>query len=246
LTLIDDARSSIDEIRYLGPFRDSPRRSYRTPSDLPAVVGPLGSDAPAILASDFIRGQGDILRRVNTGLSDAASAWELRLDPAATNFALQFVSRVDDSLTVNFADTGVGLSQVLPILVQTARDMEAGPALHPTLNIVEQPELHLHPAAHAGLADLYLASVATGRSRYIIETHSENFVLRVRRRIAEGLDLSCVGLYFIEHDGVEATLNPIPIDSQGRVQNWPHGVFSEDVNEVRAISAARTEPLPQD
>jgi len=238
---IQAIRASIDEVRYLGPFRDQPQRQYRMPSGMPADVGPVGAYAPSILASDFIRGSGDILKDVNEHLFEGASTWALQLEPAAgAYFSLNITSRIDSSMTINFADTGVGLSQVLPILVQYARDHYSARAV-PSLNIVEQPELHLHPAAHAGLADLYLAGVEGSMARYIVETHSENFVLRLRRRIAEGLDPQLVGLNFVEHDGVQANITPLPIDSEGRVSNWPIGIFSEDTSEVRAINTARSE-----
>jgi predicted ATPase len=159
---------------------------------------------------------------------------------AGAYFSLQLTSRDDNSIAVNFADTGVGLSQVLPILVQFARDQSSSGASTDALNIVEQPELHLHPAAHAGLADLYLSALRASRAKFIVETHSENFVLRLRRRIAEGLDPALVSLNFIEHDGVQAQIRRMPIDPRGRVENWPAGVFSEDATEVRAINTARS------
>jgi len=111
------------------------------------------------------------------------------------------------------------------------------------LDFVEEPELHLHPAAHAPLADLFLATAATGRGQVILETHSENLLLRIRRRVAEGAaDPDIVALYWIEDrtDG-SSSVRRIQILPDGEVDFWPEGVFSESYQEVRALRyAART------
>lgn len=141
----------------------------------------------------------------------------------------------DSSITVNLADVGTGLAQALPLIVQ--RHLHSG--TDPFLEIVEQPELHLHPTAHGALADLYILAAARGGS-FLVETHSENFTLRVRRRIAErklGLAADQVAIYWI--DGEPTTVKRITIDEAGEVDFWPEGVFSEDFKEVQLIRRAR-------
>jgi predicted ATPase len=79
----------------------------------------------------------------------------------------------------NVADVGYGISQVLPVIVQ-------GLLMRPgSVYMVQQPELHLHPDAQAGLADFFLYLAANG-IRVVIETHSEYLLIRIRRRLAEG------------------------------------------------------------
>lgn len=73
---------------------------------------------------------------------------------------------------------GVGVSQVLPVIVQC---LVAGPG---ALVVFEQPELHLHPAALQHLVDFLLACTAWGQN-LLVESHSEYLVLRLCRRIAE-------------------------------------------------------------
>jgi predicted ATPase len=110
----------------------------------------------------------------------------------------------------------------------------------PTLYIVEEPELHLHPAAHAQLADLYLRAAKTTGNRFLIETHSESLLLRLRRRIAEELaSPDDVGVYFVEHDGRTASARRIFVDESGMLSFWPDGVFTEDFEEVRALTQAQ-------
>jgi len=89
-------------------------------------------------------------------------------------------------------------------------------------------------------ADLYIAASARENACFIIETHSENFVLRLRRRIAEGLDPARVKLYWINDDTRPGSqVDEILIHENGDVSNWPSSVFSEDFEEVRKIREAQ-------
>ena len=84
------------------------------------------------------------------------------------------------SNATTIADVGFGVSQLLPILVIGLRSGRA------SLLILEQPEIHLHPRLQANLADFLLTLAASGR-RIIVETHSDHFINRLRRRIAARL-----------------------------------------------------------
>jgi len=79
---------------------------------------------------------------------------------------------------VNLTDMGYGASQVLPVLIQAVL-AQPGDTL-----IVEQPELHLHPRAQVDLTDLFIVMARQG-TNFLIETHSEHLLLRLRRCIAE-------------------------------------------------------------
>jgi predicted ATPase len=116
------------------------------------------------------------------------------------------------STPVTFADVGVGLSQVLPIL-QAMQLTRKKPI--PTTLVIEQPELHLHPAMQANLADLFIEGVK-GRSKLqiIAETHSESMLLRVQKRLREGkLDPSDVQILYVDGGGNENTVTEVPLDA---------------------------------
>jgi predicted ATPase len=136
---------------------------------------------------------------------------------------------------------GTGIAQALPIVVQRYYDAVVGKSAN--VEIIEQPELHLHPAAHGDLADLYVDAVQRFDIRFIIETHSENFILRLRRRVAAG-DISPdqIIIYSISADGKAASeIKPIHIDAKGDVDDWPSGVFSEDFEEVKMLRKTQME-----
>jgi predicted ATPase len=202
-------------------------------------VGPGGIQAPALLGADVLRNRGALLKSVSDWYVQHLGGWGLDIERQGEMFALVLTSPDDPAVRVNLVDVGAGLSQVLPLVVQ--RKFGAAGVGNGGIEIVEQPELHLHPGAHGPLADLYIEAARQGGVRFLIETHSENFVLRIRRRIAEGtLSPNDVSLYWVD-DGQRpgSRLVPVDIDAAGDVSHWPRGVFSEDFEEVKAIRAAQ-------
>ena len=80
---------------------------------------------------------------------------------------------------VSHRDVGIGVSQVLPVLVGAY-------AFRGQIIAIEQPEIHLHPALQADLGDVFIQSaLGEGKNRFLIETHSEHLLLRVMRRMRE-------------------------------------------------------------
>jgi predicted ATPase len=134
----------------------------------------------------------------------------------------------DLDVLTTFKDVGTGLSQVLPIIAILAkstidseirtrriRPMTGTPALF------EQPELHLHPKMQAELADLFIEnSCITNRKfpQIILETHSENLLLRLRKRIREGtISSSDVSVLYVSKSKVngESVITELQLDSNG-------------------------------
>jgi hypothetical protein len=226
-------------IGYLSPFRDRPKREHYLPGGEPASLGDQGQYLSAILANDHVRREGRVRRRINELMQEVLPDWQLDEVPDGRLFSTVLRSRSDPHLSVNVADAGSGVTQILPMLAQQAIDELAG-SPSPGLQIIEEPELHLHPAAHAQLADLYLRAAKSTGKRFLIETHSEALLLRLRRRIAENVVTPAdVGIYFVHHDGRSARAEQITVDEAGRLSSWPAGVFTEDFDEVRALTAAQ-------
>nr|WP_246497574.1 DUF3696 domain-containing protein [Sphaerisporangium rubeum] len=236
---MDRIRAGFDQIRLMGPFRVRPSRFGRVPARAPEEDGELGRNTAATLIHDHVRRGGRLLAKVNEYLSAHLPGWELEVVPRYDAYSVGLKSTVTRGLWVPATDTGTGVAQVLPILVRRAQD-ELDPPGRDILEIVEEPELHLHPSAQASLADLYLAAAKKTSVRFLIETHSETFLLRLRRRVAEGgLDPGMLALYFVESTGDTATARRINVDSLGNVDYWPQGIFAEDFEETRALLAAQ-------
>jgi len=233
-------REALRYVRYLGPFRSMPQRSYPIPSGSSTEVGLHGRQAPSVLGADHLRFDRQILKRVSAFYREHLGEWALDVVPNGDTFALVVRPPGGEPYEINLVDAGAGLAQALPIIVQRIADETTTP--HPWLEIVEQPELHLHPAAHGAIADLYIGAIAAPGTMVLVETHSENFVLRVQRRIAEGrLDRGQVALYFVDVDGSSSHVRRIEIGSDGEADYWPDGIFAEDFEEVRAMRRAQGE-----
>lgn len=122
---------------------------------------------------------------------------------------------------VNIADVGIGVSQVLPILVALIAAQEG------QIVYVEQPELHLHPRAQVAMGEL-LAEAANRGVRVIVETHSSLLLLTVQTLIAQGkIANTDVGLHWFTRDAKGASqVQYVVPDGDGAYGEWPED-FSE-------------------
>ncbi|SIR90376.1 DUF3696 domain-containing protein [Micromonospora avicenniae] len=241
LRLLAERRNglTLGPIRFLSAYRDRPERQHRLPLGVPRGIGEQGQGTLGILAHDQARNGGALLANVNERLAAIVPGWRIEEIEAGPLWST-VLTRSGSRVRVNLADTGTGLSQVLPILVQCALDELRGVDAPPALQIIEEPEMHLHPGAHAALADLYLSTARATGTRFLIETHSETLLLRLRRHIAEGCPPEMVAVYVVEqHDGV-SDVRQVGIDRLGNLDDdWPEGYFSQDYHEVRALAAAQ-------
>ena len=155
---------------------------------------------------------------------------------------------------VRIQDVGVGISQVLPVLV-AALDPN-----RPGITAIEQPELHVHPRIQVELGDLFAAALVHPVDRsprpesaaeqpirpdiFLIETHSEHLLLRIMRRMRQTCDGTLpddaprlrpedVAVFYVEPDGAETLVREMPLNERGElVEAWPGGFFEEDLREI--------------
>ena len=216
-----------DRMEHLGPMRANIERVY-----VGGQTGPMDFNGEGSI--NQIAHNDDLLTELGEWYEKHLEGW--RFDLKRSGDAVEPVLKRGQS-TVSLADCGQGMQHLLPIVIQ-----QLGHQLdeqEPFLNLVEEPELHLHAAAHAPLGDLFLNTAKTGRGQVIVETHSENLLLRIRRRIAEGQDPNLVALYWIEDlpEGF-SNVRRINILKNGEVDWWPEGIFSEGYQEVRHLRRA--------
>ena len=108
--------------------------------------------------------------------------------------------------------------------------------------LLEQPELHLHPSAQAWLADIFIDVVNNRRVQIIVESHSEHFLRRLQRRIAEEkIDNDKTALYFCSADNSASRTERLDVDMFGDITNWPKDFFGDEMGEL----AAKTEAAMQ-
>jgi len=136
--------------------------------------------------------------------------------------------RFRDSQTghwANLADVGSGIGQALPIIVEGLRSE------HGNIFLVQEPETHLHPDAQLAMADFLIWLSTHGRT-VVVETHSENILIRMRKALLENKALK-VGVLYTEKHGKSGTkVSALEMDSLAQPENWPKG-FMEESNIAR-------------
>ncbi|HAX90153.1 MAG TPA: hypothetical protein DCY91_28895 [Cyanobacteria bacterium UBA11370] len=234
-------------IYYLGPLRDYPRRSYAWAGQQPQDVGRRGELAvPALLAARSLpkisRGRGHkrqtIEERVAEWLRELELIYDFRLQPIAENrkeYEVR-VRRSANASEVLIPDVGFGVSQILPVLVLCYYAPEGSTI------ILEQPEIHLHPSVQAGLADVFIDVIKTRDIQIIVESHSEHLLRRLQRRVAEekeDLKSKDSALYFCQTtaNGIsQQTL--LKLDDFGNINNWPDKFFGDEMGDLVAMTEA--------
>ena len=138
---------------------------------------------------------------------------------------------------VSHRDVGIGVSQVLPVLVSAYASSEK-------IIAIEQPEIHLHPALQAELGDVFIESaLGESKNKFIIETHSEHLILRLLKRIRQTtrnqnngmpkISPNDIALLYINGTPKGSTVQELRVDERGRlIDQCPGGFFEEDFEEL--------------
>jgi len=219
-------------------------------------------DIKGEFAAHYLYKHSDLLEDVKTWYIKNMDGWGIGMEKNLYNEG--FYLYLEDFTKKNGAkipitQTGQGITQVLPLVTfalkkpkglieiledSASRFMLVGFPKFIKNIIIEQPELHIHPAAHGNLVELFAESAIKSGNNYILETHSEVMILRIRRLVAEGkLSPEQVAIYWVDTEegssGKRSFLKKIEVDEEGMLSEWPEGVFSEDHEEVLAIRRAQ-------
>lgn len=236
------------KIAYLGPLRALPKRQYIWSGETPPDVGAEGENWLSAYLSAVERkispGMGKTKSLPARPLREVIARWlkqiglihSFEAKPIAAG-AREYQARVKVGLRsewVSVPDVGFGISQFMPVLVEC---FYAPPG---SIIVIEQPELHLHPAVQQNLADLFIEVIRSrenGKPRdiqLIIESHSEHFLTRLQRRIAEErISRDDVSAYFFSQN-TTGTLEakPLEVDTFGNITNWPPNFFGDSFTDI--------------
>lgn len=243
-------------IFYVGPLREYPRRLYLWSGEIPDHVGPKGERAiEAILAGSerYFNWRAkqktkSLQAVVAERLLSMRLIREFEVKPLGQHRKeYEVLVKVNPkSPMVKLTDVGFGVSQLLPVIVECFYV----PAR--SIVIFEQPEIHLHPSVQADLADLFVDAIrareagAPRECQFIIESHSEHFLRRLQRRIAEGeLAKDDTALYFVDTVGASARIQELQLDLFGNIANWPEGFFGDEMADAVARSEAQARRMSE-
>jgi hypothetical protein len=149
----------------------------------------------------------------------------------------------NDEIDLAPSDVGIGISQVVPVLVATLDGKNS-------LVSIEQPELHVHPRLQAEIGDIFLDGIHEHGHQFILETHSEHLILRLLRRIRETergkvpphrqLKTSDLAIYYLQQNSGCTSAKKIDVDVKGDfIQPWPDDFFEIDFNERFGIDKSK-------
>lgn len=248
-------------LKYIGPFRSAPQRYYRVDEIAHNDVGVSGNYTSSLL----INSNDTLKKSVSEWFEDAFSN-KIQVNPVGEGTGLYKITAIDlkesestNEIGNNLVDVGYGFSQILPIVTQLKKTqidgrkkkqigMYAGLA-YSDIIVIEQPELHLHPAAQSKLASLFASTICqekNGKSRkLLIETHSEHLIRALQYLIAKTdnpLTKDMVKFYYIDKTNNGSIIKEMKINEMGQLmERWPKGFFDEAQTMSRKLMDAIAE-----
>lgn len=239
LTSANLIKKLLKDVEYIAPLREYPERFYIYGGNPLESVGSSGK-----MVFDVLFNNPELLDKVNDEFKRFGTDYELRLSPYMKDksetsevFVPELFNK-STSISASFRDVGFGFSQVLPVIVQSMLSKEK------TL-LMEQPELHLHPALQAELGDVFIESaLGKNKNTFLVETHSEHLILRLLRRIRETTEGELeegdnplrpedVAVIYARPTEKGTELIELRITEDGDfADKWPDGFFAERAKEL--------------
>ena len=235
----------VKDLTYISAEREGPREVYPLEDQYAmARVGPRGENAASVLYRNMDEHAADSLR-----LADIPPTIRhqlgARLDTFFPGCAMDVQQvenvnavtlRISTSEAIGFVPpvhSGFGITQVFPILV-AALSVPKG-----SLLLIENPEVHLHPAGQA-LMGRFMAEVAGSGIQVIVETHSDHFMDGVRIAVRDGLIAPRdATFHYFARDGSKSRVTSPKVDEDGRLSEWPTGFFDQHTENMMRLLAPR-------
>lgn len=234
-------------INYLGPLREKPSRLYRWSGEEVSHVGWRGEHSIEALLAGRARKFNFAEKQRTKSLQVLVAQWLHDLG-VIDKFSVAQIGEGRDEYEVRvttpgsqpevlLTDVGFGVSQVLPVIVEAFYSSPGSTV------VMEQPEIHLHPAVQADLADLFIAAISAREessprnTQFIVESHSEHLLRRLLRRVAEDrVNPASVRCYVVNSRRGGSKIEALDFDEYGNVHNWPEQFFGDPAADIIAQS----------
>lgn len=244
---------TVGNLTYLGPLRTHPERLYEISGMPEGSVGSQGERTIQILYDDYdiavSKGEKTLIDKLNDYCEQFQIPYVFEVKSIGSEITGDIIvlSLTDRRTGVKVAptDVGFGIGQILPILIEGMVAKRRGGKI-PRIICVEQPEIHLHPRMQASMADFFIDTALTTHKseskntegkgvQWILETHSETLMLRIQRRIREGvISPQDVSVLYVDPCGERGSIiEELRLDEDGEfIDVWPDGFFVEGFNEI--------------
>lgn len=201
----------------LAPLRTRPHRTY---DELIEEFKPEGDHVPLVLSRALSKASGEdkgLTESLNQFGKSAGLFSTLKVKRMGRQPSDPFQIRVKSAgPDANLVDVGYGVSQALPVVVDSIQ------AARGRIILIQQPEVHLHPKAQAALGTFFSQLVKNHDKRFVIETHSDYLLDRVRLAVSEKtISPDDVNIVFLERTGLDVKIHEIELDDIGNVVNAP-------------------------
>lgn len=239
-----DYERHLRSVNYLAPLRSAPQRLYRLSSESDNHAGITGVQGE--FSANVLYHNEKIRYAVNDWFAQIEVPYELNViklgeaSLAGEHITIALTDKRTDT-QVTLADVGYGINQILPVIIEGIASQEGA------ILCVEQPEIHLHPRLQANIADLMIDTIADEpgkRKQWIVETHSELLIRRIRTRIAQGdISPSDVSVLYVDPDDDDcegSAIKQLRLDENGYwLDEWPHGFFDDGYKQTKLARSAR-------
>ena len=223
------------KLTYLTAERIGPREIYKIEDlQVAPVVGPSGEYAVSVLYAKRDEHVHDRLalpeasskslrQQVEARMRAFFPECRLEVAPVPQANAVTLGLRTSDDTDFHRPiHVGFGITQILPIVVAALA------ASREELLLIENPEVHLHPAGQARMGQ-FLAEVAQAGVQVILETHSDHILNGIRRAVKAGrLPAEQVSIHFFQSREAHGSqvMSPV-LDGTGNIDAWPEGFFDQ-------------------
>lgn len=214
------------------PIRSHPERTFDRKM---AAMQPSGAHVPMLLAQYDGQKRWAPLRKALDDFGQSSGLFQkLEVKQLGRSKSSPFQLQLKLSgPAINLIDVGYGVSQALPLVFDILR------APNNQSFLLQQPEVHLHPRAQAAFGSLLLQLAKSTGKQFVVETHSDHIVDRVRMDVRDhkGLSPDDVVILYFEREGTEVKIHPIRVDKQGNLIGVPPGYRRFFLEEERRFLA---------
>lgn len=228
LNIDEDLNITFSNIRYIAPIRAITERFYRFQDLQIDEMDHTGSNMAMLLNSLSSKDKKLFGEWVKKNFN-----FSVEVDESGPHYAINIID--ENAIKYNISDMGFGYSQLLPIIMSLwletkKKETKKNQQNNDLFFVIEQPELHLHPAYQFQLGKLFskiIAKASQSNIKIIVETHSQYFINALGESVEQKqISKDDISIVVFNKKDKETEIQEAYFDEDGTLENWPIGFFS--------------------